>query len=93
MIKLSWDQWIYFVICINNLVISVQQICDTCNNYSDSLCIDNNTCQNQYHIPYQPKTPISALGLKAKRRCWSRMNMGCDADFDMYCCFHYIFDG
>lgn len=27
--------------------------------------IENNTCQNRYHTPYQPDTPISARGSSA----------------------------
>ena len=45
--------------------------------------IENITWQNLYHTPHQPETPIWY---------WSRIDMGCDTNFVMYCCFYYIFE-
>lgn len=38
-------------------------------------------------VSHQPETPISA-------RYWSSVDMVhvCDRDFDIYCCFYYIFE-
>lgn len=52
--------------------------------------MENNAWQNLYHIPYLPKTPISARGLKARGLYLSRVDVGCDTDFKLYCCFYNI---
>lgn len=45
-----------------------------------------------YHIPYQPEIPISTQGPKNGRWYWSRSDMECVPDFDIYCYFYYIFE-
>lgn len=54
--------------------------------------MESNTWQNLYHTPYQPETPISARGPKARGLILVEGWFGCDTDFDMYCCFYYIFE-
>lgn len=51
--------------------------------------MENNAWQNLYHIPYLPESPISARGLKARGLFLSRVDMGFDTDFEMYC-FYYM---
>lgn len=52
--------------------------------------MENNAWQNLYRIPYLPETAISARGLKVRGlyRYLSRVVMGSDTDFDLYCCFY-----
>lgn len=52
--------------------------------------MENNAWQNLYYIPYLPETPISARGLKARGLYLSSVNMGCDTNFDLHCCFYNI---
>lgn len=46
---------------------------------------------NLYHIPYQPENLISARGSKARGLIMEcRVDIGCDTNFDIHCCFHDI---
>lgn len=87
----------YFFLCVVDvyfLRITIINASSPTNKIISYMCViklmENNAWQNLYRIPYLSETAISAWGLKVRGlyRYLSRVVMGSDTDFDLYCCFY-----
>lgn len=87
----------YFSLCVLDvyfLRITIINASSPTNKIISYMCViklmENNAWQNLYRIQDLPETAISARGLKVRGlyRYLSRVVMGSDTDFDLYCCFY-----